>query len=1406
MPTSVIALAAGMWASSAVTVGLGGVVGVFSAASFAGALAGGLVASTINAAFSDKPGQSPSREQAVSQNQLTMRQPIANWQYIYGRARCGGTITYMHGDAAGYLHLVITFAGHVSTEIESIYFDDVLVPIDDDPTSPTYRFAKAPPVTVPETKSFAGLARIYKSLGDEAGQPFFTEYWNGSAYVAGEGVPSNTYGLVYATAGETSGVWTDAHRQTSCTKIYVRLAGVSAFPQGLPNITAIIRGKKVYDPWTTTTKWSENSSLCQADLICDQYAGIGAVYASEIDEAALIASAHIDDEDVTRVAESATFTADAATDTITLAAGSNRPQFGYSVVPTTTGTLPAGLSSIAYYAVPSTNGTLRLATTYANAVAGTVVDITGAGTGTHTLTTTFEHRYTLNGAFEVNATPRETLGRMLTASGGKIRYIGGLWRVQSAGDVAPTITLTEDDCRAVPHISPRLSASDSANGVKGTYVSEDNLWQPSDFPPVTRKITAPNITASAQCTIVSVGTTDFTLIGAASNTVGLTFTASGAGTGTGVIDQYQGEDQGERSWREMSLPFTKSAATAQRIAKIELEKMRQQISVEWPGKFNCYRLQPGDTVSLTFALTGWTAKVFEVVQSGLTFEDSGGGMRIGCDLTLRETASAVFTWTASTDETTIDLAPDTNLPDPFAVPADVANFVVTEQADGTRTFSWDEINYSLANLSHYEIRASQTNLAWASQTIGAGNKQTLNPLNMRSPTLVAGNWYFHIKAVSTAGVSSANATPATNYPKTFYLPPNFDRALTATTIPAGWTTVIPAGQELAKSGRLVVDGRLQVEGRLVISNTNTSIGVDDAGRITGASSGNLTAISNSLITLTAAGVLQNAGGGTIDLASLTGSVTTGQLAANLVAAVQGAFVNLAAIRADLGNITAGEIVVGSTNKLWLNQGADGMLAIGGTTKASAPFRVNTAGVLTATSGTVGGWTLGSTTLTAAGLTIDSAGTLRYGKGSLGSASAGWYLGTDGFAVGAASDASVLRYTASSGAFDFIGTVSGRSTLTLANSIDGSGNVVTDIVNARLDTSAKSILAGFDFASSNYAGALKAGSITWNATTGAITGGSGVVIHKGGILGAAAGVATFTLDAATGAATFAGLLSAPSGTLGAISAGTITGATITGGTMQTASGTGKRIVIDGSTNTLKMYDAGNNAVLIAEAGAAAGVPPHLQIGDQSIDVAPLSLRVGVGTSGGASAPADHGARGHIRFWPVDATPTGALAAPNRELAAVTDHLEYYTGAAWRKLVYSDSPTLTGAVAVDNIAFGGGTALDTFVVGTWTPTIAGGGGTDTLLTATYVRVNKHFWGTIRFTSTSNARLNFTLPSGTVINDSSSCGTWIYRTSAGTINSHGAVMVEATGPKIHTDVLTASAAGVGEIFVIDVEWDIA
>lgn len=53
------------------------------------------------------------------------------------------------------------------------------------------------------------------------------------------------------------------------------------------------------------------------------------------------------------------------------------------------------------------------------------------------------------------------------------------------------------------------------------------------------------------------------------------------------------------------------------------------------------------------------------------------------------------------------------------------------------------------------------------------------------------------------------------------------------------------------------------------------------------------------------------------------------------------------------------------------------------------------------------------------------------------------------------------------------------------------------------------------------GALKAGTITWNSTTGALTGGTGIAVTEWGIIGANAGTATFTIETSTGATTYKG---------------------------------------------------------------------------------------------------------------------------------------------------------------------------------------------------------------------------------------------------------------------------------------------
>jgi len=123
-------------------------------------------------------------------------------------------------------------------------------------------------------------------------------------------------------------------------------------------------------------------------------------------------------------------------------------------------------------------------------------------------------------------------------------------------------------------------------------------------------------------------------------------------------------------------------------------------------------------------------------------------------------------------------------------------------------------------------------------------------------------------------------------------------------------------------------------------------------------------------------------------------------------------------------------------------------------------------------------------------------------------------------------------------------------------LDDSGNLIKDVINSALETSTKRILGEFTFGDS---GAI---AIKTDAN-------NGLWISPTGILAKKSGNTTFTIDN-TGDATFAGTLSAPSGTLGTITAGTITGATI-----QTAT-SGARILLD--TDKLVAYDDASNEIL------------------------------------------------------------------------------------------------------------------------------------------------------------------------------------------------------------------------------------
>ena len=450
---------------------------------------------------------------------VMVRQAIYPRQIIYGQIRTSGPMSFIDetGTDNQYLNFLVSLAAHECEEITTVYFNAEALTLDGSGN-----------VTSPS--KYVGHARVIKHLG-------------ASTQVADADLVAE------------SPRWSSAHRGRSVCYLYIRLKwDAEKFSTGWPNVSALVKGKKVYDSRTSTTAWSANWALCLADFLTDTRVGLGTNLA-DIDDTALQVAANICDESVT---------------------------------------------------------------------------LNPSGT---------EARYTCNGQVGSDSTPGDVIEQLVMSAAGFCGYIGGKWVIHAGAYRTPTIALDEDDIRAPLRVQTKVSRAENFNAVKGVFMSPDNDWQPADYPAIT------NAT-------------------------------------------YQTEDDGVRVYRDLEWTFVTSNATAQRLAKIALERVRQPITVDMSCKLTAMQVQAGDNVMLSIARFGWTNKVFEVVSAKFVVSQESEGQALGYDLSLRETAAAVWDW-SNGEETTIDPAPNTNLPDPRVVAAPTSLLLesgaseIFEQVDGT---------------------------------------------------------------------------------------------------------------------------------------------------------------------------------------------------------------------------------------------------------------------------------------------------------------------------------------------------------------------------------------------------------------------------------------------------------------------------------------------------------------------------------------------------------------------------------------------------------------------------------------------------------------------------------------------------------------------------------------------------
>lgn len=218
--------------------------------------------------------------------------PAADHQIIYGRQRVGGIVVFKETTNDNKdLHIVIALAGHEVQEIESIYLNDEEVTFDA-PLSTTLAQSIAP-------EHYAEKTHVETEYDDDGNvESTETVVDQEAAVYCAAFLGSDTQAASSELIAASDNKWTGNHRLQGVAYIYVKLKFVpDAFPNGEPTITAVVKGKKVYNPNTDTTEYSENAALCLRDYLTSDY-GMKAD-TDEIDDTSFIAAQNICDEDVT---------------------------------------------------------------------------------------------------------------------------------------------------------------------------------------------------------------------------------------------------------------------------------------------------------------------------------------------------------------------------------------------------------------------------------------------------------------------------------------------------------------------------------------------------------------------------------------------------------------------------------------------------------------------------------------------------------------------------------------------------------------------------------------------------------------------------------------------------------------------------------------------------------------------------------------------------------------------------------------------------------------------------------------------------------------------------------------------------------------------------------------------------
>jgi hypothetical protein len=654
----------GMVIESGITAAAADVLGAsLATASFIGGATGLVAGGVANLAVQSLIGSnSPSSAQsALSSAQaqgilINSQSNVDPIPVIYGRRRVGGTRVFIEvsGSSNEYLHLVLVLSEGPVTAIDNVYLDDVLS----------------------TDAKFTGLLTVTKHLG-----------------TPGEA----------ADAALTADVpkWTSDCKLSNCAYLYVKLKYDRNAFSGLPTITADVRGRTLYDPRDGQTRYSNNPALVIRDYLSNAIYGRGTA-SSAIDDTSIAAAANACDIRITAPSFSDIFTVSTTTEALTFA----QPipiDTGDGVKVSSTATVPSPLvAGTTYYAIKVTDTSYQLATTLANAFAGTAIDLTSAGSGQHTIAQVNYAAYACDGTIDTNQTAYDNVRALLTACRGMLVFSGGKYRLVL--DVATTASgfgFTESNITGSWVIS-QAGKRAKYNRVTAGFYNPAKKWQPD--------------LAMVESTALRA-------------------------TDNGLILE-----------AKIDLPFTANSYRAQNIGQLTLNQSRYGLVVKFSAFQEGLRCEVGDVVPITHSTPGWSAKLFRIMQIEIKDNDE-------VYVVAREYSASVYTQAVLSPAAVIA---QSNLPDPFSVPA-VSGLALTSGtsellrlADGSVIsrirVGWTAPTEVYAQKGQVEVQSkATTDLGWSPVDIVAAELGVA----WVSPVQDSASYNVRIRAINSIGVRGA---------------------------------------------------------------------------------------------------------------------------------------------------------------------------------------------------------------------------------------------------------------------------------------------------------------------------------------------------------------------------------------------------------------------------------------------------------------------------------------------------------------------------------------------------------------------------------------------------------------------------------------------------------------------------